>query len=867
MDWYYNMAANGLSLGNFNKLQFNCNKEAIKLDAYRGEEPIDIEEGHIPPGLPFPSYSGWRVGRVNIPLPSVSHKRLETDAPTFLVEEIWYRSALSAVKDDFQDTSFYSFHLKPFKQFWEPAPREPIQRIYGEVYMSDQMLEMEKDVRVRTPLDYQYKVVAVAIMQCSDRTLLTHFGDRSLWLAYVSFGNRSKYRRTAPSNYVMNHILYVPSVSDAIKEYYKEVFQCAATDEVLCFAKRELVQLVWALILLDLSFVDAYLHRKVEHCTDGMLRLLFPRLFARSANYVEKALLVSIKFLSEHLCPQCLTKKDHIYQLGTQMDCHRQIEKAEDGDSHREAVESARQEIFLHGMALTNNLVTMVAEKASDQLDRNTFIRIASSTWGQLLRSLMIQLKYWKRQKGGGQQQLTRQPNRGRRGEFSKKWKAGDETGLLPKPFNMSTFKNHMPTHYPYFIKMYGSLDSYSTQMGEREHIHTKRLYNHTNKKNHELQMTMHHRHSRMLHSLCTKRRFLEHHKVGGGIYVIPDKEKTGPGDLQDTFHMSTSERYPLQLFKFVDKYQDNPAVKNFYDSLQACLLYHMLNLDRDEVLDQRTLNLIRFLKNRIYTYKMYCLHYNTYDLRRKGQTVSLRTHPDIMMLVDETTAKETEHPYQYARVIGVFHTNVWIWNKDLAYKDMTVQRVQFLWVRWYELDITHCHGWKVKRLPKSCPGTFLEPAFQEDSTDGLSEADAASFGVLQWDSVARVYETFYRGKLWFKSGDWLGYYVNMHCGGGVRHSTRLFMGQMEAKATVKDQAFPVYDYETREMVKEPHGEAAVNEVTVQYKSQLNEVYPPIDDSDLDDVGLSSDNSADSVELVRQYDSNDNIEETLDIAD
>ncbi|KAL0575519.1 hypothetical protein V5O48_006474 [Marasmius crinis-equi] len=375
-----------------------------------------------------------------------------------------------------------------------------------------------------------------------------------------------------------------------------------------------------------------------------------------------------------------------------------------------------------------------------------------------------------------------------------------------------------------------------------------------------------------MLHSPRTKHRFLEHHKAGGGIYVIPDKEKIGLGNPQDTFHMSTSERYPLQLFKFVDKYQDDPAVENFYDSLRAHLLYRMPNLDGDEELDRRTLNSIRFLKNRIYTHKTYRLHYNTYDLRRKGQTVNPRTHPDIMMLADKTTTKETEHPYRYARVIGIFHTNVWIWNKDLAYEDMTVQRLQFLWVRWYELDITHCHGWEAKVVR----GTFLEPVFQEGSMDGLSEADAASFGVLGPDSVARVYETFYRGKPWFESGDWLGYYINIfgdrdlfmrHRGGGVGHSTRSFTGQLEAKATAKDQTLPVYDYGTREMVEEPHGEAAVNEETVRYESQLNAVYLPIDDSDLDDVGLSLDDSADSVELARQYDSNDDIEETLDIAD
>ncbi|KAL0057586.1 hypothetical protein AAF712_015767 [Marasmius tenuissimus] len=324
MDWYYNTAANGHSMFNFNKLvaifchpdynpshiaKFDCVKEGKKMDAYIGGEipkgkgkgkdkPIAVEaasgeeipaaEKSLATGLPFTSYSGWNEGFVDIPLPRAGHKCTEHETYKFRVDDIWYQSALSAIQDDFQDTLFYSFHLKLFKQFWQPEPDSLIQRVYSEVYTSDRMLEMKQDVLQRVPADCNHEVVVVAIMQYSDSTNLMHFGDWSIWPGYISFGNMSKYRWSNPSMFAMNHIVYVPKIPDSFKQTYKDLLECAVTDEVLRFVKREMIQLVWALILSDPNFVDVYLNGKLEQCADGVLRLLFPRLFTCSTDYVEK---------------------------------------------------------------------------------------------------------------------------------------------------------------------------------------------------------------------------------------------------------------------------------------------------------------------------------------------------------------------------------------------------------------------------------------------------------------------------------------------------------------------------------------------------------------------------------------------------
>ncbi|KAK1216597.1 hypothetical protein PQX77_020771 [Marasmius sp. AFHP31] len=408
MDWYYNTAANGLSLFNFNELvdifrsqeyepshiaKFDCVKANNKMDAYRGgkseegdkEDDEDSvngedsantangEEALASTTLPLSCYSGWHNGFIDIPLPRAGFKQSEDSAVTFRVEDICYRKALSVIQDDFTDTSFYSVHLKPFKQFWQPEPDAPIQRIYSEAFTSDKMLEMERDVRSRTPADCKHEVVVVAIMQYSDSTVLSHFGDRSIWPGYISFGNMSKYRRSNPSMFAMNHVVYVPKIPDSFKHTYKDLFDHAATDEVLRFVKRELIQLVWALILLDPSFVDAYLNGKLEQCADGIVRLLFPRLFAHSADYVEKVLLASIKFLSKFPCTHCMIQKSKIHWLGTLNDRHRRNQKREDTDDRRERIELVREWIFEDGYSLTNKDLVAQMEETSEQFDRNTF--------------------------------------------------------------------------------------------------------------------------------------------------------------------------------------------------------------------------------------------------------------------------------------------------------------------------------------------------------------------------------------------------------------------------------------------------------------------------------------------------------------
>ncbi|KAK1233535.1 hypothetical protein PQX77_003304 [Marasmius sp. AFHP31] len=226
---------------------------------------------------------------------------------------------------------------------------------------------------------------------------------------------------------------------------------------------------------------------------------------------------------------------------------------------------------------------------------------------------------------------------------------------------------------------------------------------------------------------------------------------------------MSASERNPLRLDEFLHDYAGDAALTNFDQGLRSHILCRLLGLSGDEDLPKKTLSSLIFDKNRIYIHRTYRLRYNTYNMRRKAQTINPRTHPDIMMLADAVTTDGEKHPYRYARVLGIFHANVWLFNSRMRYEDMRVQKVEFLWVRWYELDTTHRHGWKAKRFPKvrflpaSDPqafgfvdpgavlrGAYLEPAFN----DGFVRVEETTGDFLGADSICRLYHTYQDGKL-----------------------------------------------------------------------------------------------------------------------
>lgn len=80
---------------------------------------------------------------------------------------------------------------------------------------------------------------------------------------------------------------------DSFQDFYINTFGTSAAEDTLTFCKRELFHAVWALIF-NLAFMHAYEFGFAVLCADGIMRLLFPRIFLYTADYPEK--LVPVNF-------------------------------------------------------------------------------------------------------------------------------------------------------------------------------------------------------------------------------------------------------------------------------------------------------------------------------------------------------------------------------------------------------------------------------------------------------------------------------------------------------------------------------------------------------------------------------------------
>lgn len=93
--------------------------------------------------------------------------------------------------------------------------------------------------------------------------------------------------------------------------------------------------------------------------------------------------------------------------------------------------------------------------------------------------------------------------------------------------------------------------------------------------------------------------------------------------------------------------------------------------------------------------------HFTTYDVRRGTDIVNPGTSRcNIMLLAENSDASaDDRHHFLYARVLGVYHANVIYTGPGM--RDYEARRVDFLWVRWYEVVDPMSSGWKTLRLDR----------------------------------------------------------------------------------------------------------------------------------------------------------------------
>ncbi|EIW52144.1 uncharacterized protein TRAVEDRAFT_24454 [Trametes versicolor FP-101664 SS1] len=310
---------------------------------------------------------------------------------------------------------------------------------------------------------------------------------------------------------------------------------------------------------------------------------------------------------------------------------------------------------------------------------------------------------------------------------------AGTTSIRKRKLFNCNTYKLHAMRDYPPSIRGHGSTDNNSTQIGELEHKHVKRFYTRTNKINFTFQIAQHARRAVKLQIIKARVDAVYTRKVASAAHADaanapmavdpapPLVPSTHPSSAPlpysspaDRYHVATSRRDSDEITAWLRAFPNDPALVDFVPKLKEHLLQRLLHLHSGDAEQPRVL----IVNNRIFWHQVLRVNYTTYDRRRTQDSVNPRTHPDILLLAPST---ET-HKFWYARVIKIFHVNI---HPMQAGKGGEPERLDVLFVRWFQLDNTAPGGFAKKRFHRL---TFVpqDAAAQPADTDAFGFVDPA---------------------------------------------------------------------------------------------------------------------------------------------
>ena len=175
----------------------------------------NLFDGDIPEWLGHDK--GWKCLSATISVPF--HSQCSKPGLTsYTVDGFYHHSLVSIIKEKIENPAHATFfHFEPYELRWCPPHRQHDVKVYGELFSSTAFVKANKVLQA-SPGEPGCDLprVVVALMFWSDATKLTAFGDAKLWPLYVFFGNKSKYRRSQPTNGLCSHAAYFQSVKCSI---------------------------------------------------------------------------------------------------------------------------------------------------------------------------------------------------------------------------------------------------------------------------------------------------------------------------------------------------------------------------------------------------------------------------------------------------------------------------------------------------------------------------------------------------------------------------------------------------------------------------------------------------------------------------
>ncbi|KAI9067490.1 hypothetical protein FKP32DRAFT_1673036 [Trametes sanguinea] len=362
------------------------------------------------------------------------------------------------------------------------------------------------------------------------------------------------------------------------------------------------------------------------------------------------------------------------------------------------------------------------------------------------------------------------------------------EVSTMPVPrkkeYNMNTYKIHSLGDYPDAMVSVGTLDSYTTRLGELAHRAAKYRYSRTSKKGFVKQISDIERRESRLHHMAHELSVGSSHAdssesptaaTGGtlstGDYANPEVTEGEFVSPTVHHHIGTSQKAYEYLPQFVRRHLADPAVKSFIPKLKAHLRRRIDGQRDDADIPEDDARTLLFEHDRIFRHQTMQVNYTTYDVRRGQDIIHISTdHCNVMVQANEDPAALVEGPadgsdnlgdgtlFWYAQVLGIYHANV------LDMRGATSPapvRMEFLHVRWFGRDPEWRSGWDAKRL---------------DRVGFVPASDEGAFGFLDPSDVIRachLIPAYHEGRtrtllghspLSQPSGaedDWERYYVN----------------------------------------------------------------------------------------------------------
>ncbi|XP_006456659.1 hypothetical protein AGABI2DRAFT_122544 [Agaricus bisporus var. bisporus H97] len=315
----------------------------------------------------------------------------------------------------------------------------------------------------------------------------------------------------------------------------------------------------------------------------------------------------------------------------------------------------------------------------------------------------------------------------------------------IRKEFHINIPKFHSILHYPDAIPLIGTLNGVSTQIGEQEHCRVKRFYDRTNKNQIEKQISQQERRQAQLRALNHSVTLAELDSIPEALIKMDDLPFSDP---QEHHHISRWKAARLNLFNWLKQNSGDPATEGFYHKLIDHFLNRLLLDGLQITAEDRTKILL--LESSIFAHKVLRINFTTYDNRRDQDSINPSTYSDIIML----------------------HFNS---NRSRKHE---LHRMEFLLVRWYDVDSGAHAGFAAKRLHqvmfhKVGPDTFgfVNPSDVLRAAHLIPNFEQETTAQLLGPSMARRQEEM--------DLDYNQYYVNMFAdrdmfmcftGGGIGH-------------------------------------------------------------------------------------------------